>query len=265
MTEEKILEELNELVSKRGHERYILAKLKHVKYKEIGTENIQNLISCFKEKDAKNNKSWKMKISEVRQEWFTNSYENFMDFFNRSLTSDKFKEIKKEAKKTQIIIPNECNVESIGQIKDTSSIIRLKKSADEVSKDLMNLGVPENYWFVNMKLYLSYYHHIHSPISGVLKRAIPVDRKLGLFGKNSLWFLEFETEKKPVYLLLVGESAIQDFNFFVKKGDKIEIADKLGYFVWGSQTIILFDKESFDGELDIAKKNHYFLGKPIFK
>ena len=263
MTEEKILEELFELVSKRGHERYILGKLKHVKYKEIGEENINNIIQCFKEKDDKNNKNWRIKTKEVKQEWFTNGYENFMDFFNRSLTPEKFKEIKKQSLKSQIIIPNECNIESIGQIKDTSSIIRLKKSAQEVAQDLINLGVPENYWFINMKLYLSYYHNIHSPISGKLKRVIPVDRKLGLFGKNSLWFLEFETNKTPVFFLLVGESAIQDFNFYVKKGDQIEIADKLGYFVWGSQTILLFDKNSYEGEIKIAKKNHYFLGENI--
>jgi len=263
MNDEKILEELFKLVSIRANERYILSKLKYVKYKEIGTENIQNLIECFKSKDAKNNKFWRMKTSEVHQEWFINDYENFMDFFNRSIVPDKFKEIKKQAKKSQIIIPNECNIESIGQVKDTSSIIRLKKSTTQVAQDLKNLGVDENYWFVNMKLLVSYYHNIHSPISGKLKRAIPVDKKLGLFGKNTLWFLEFETEKKPVYMLLVGESAIQDFNFLVKKGDTIEIADKLGYFVWGSQTILLFDKESYESDIKISKRNHYFLGQPI--
>ena len=263
MNDQKILEELNALVSVSANERYILSKLKHLKYKEIGTENIHNLINCFKNKDAKNNKSWRMKTTDVSHEWFTNHYENFMDFFNRSLIPSKFNEIKKEAKKSQIIIPNECNIESIGQVKDTSSIIRLKKDAKTVAEDLKNLGVDENYTFVNMKLLVSYYHNIHSPISGKLKRAIPVDRKLGLFGKNTLWFLEFETDKKPVYLLLVGESAIQDFNFLVKKGDQIEIADKLGYFVWGSQTILLFDKDSYDGEILIEKRNHYFLGQKI--
>ena len=263
MIDEKILEEMNSIVAKRGNERYILAKLKHLKYKEIGAENITKLIDCFTSKDAKNNQSWRMKTREVSPDWFLNGYENFMDFFNRSLTPEKFNEIKKQAKKSQIIIPNECNIESIGQVKDTSSIIRLKKTATEVAQDLKNLGVPEDYWFVNMKLLVSYYHNIHSPISGKLKKAIPVDRKLGLFGKNTLWFLEFETEKKPVFMLLVGESAIQDFNFLVKKGDQIEIADKLGYFVWGSQTIVLFDKDSYEGDFKISRKNHYFLGQPI--
>lgn len=263
MTDEKILEEMNALVSKSANERYILSKLKHVKYKEIGEDNIKNLIQCFKTKDAKNNKGWRMKTSEVHPEWFVNGYENFMDFFNRSLTPEKFKEIKKNSKKHNLIIPNECNIESIGQVKDTSSIIRLKKTATEVAQDLKNLGVPEDYWFVNMKLLISYYHNIHCPVNGTLKRMIPVDKKLGLFGKNSLWFLEFETEKSPVYLLLVGESAIQDFNFLVKKRDKIEIADKLGYFVWGSQTILLFNKEDYEGDIKISKRNHYFLGQHI--
>lgn len=263
MNDEKILEELYDLVSKSANERYILSKLKHVKYKEIGTENIHNLINCFSAKDAKNNKSWRMKLSDVSPDWFTNHYDNFMDFFNRSIVPEKFKEIKNDAKKCQIIIPNECNIESIGTIKDTSSILRLKKDAKTVAEDLKNLGVDENYTFINMKLLVSYYHNIHSPISGKLKRAIPVSKKLGLFGKNTLWFLEFETDKSPVYLLLVGESAIQDFNFLVKKGDQIEIADKLGYFVWGSQTILLFNKDDYDGDILIQKRNHYFLGQKI--
>lgn len=264
MNDEKILEELNSLVSVRANERYILAKLKHLKYKEIGTENIKSLIECFKSKDAKNNNAWRMKTSEVPQEWFLNGYENFMDFFNRSLTQEKFKDIKKVAKKSQLIIPNECNIESIGQVQDTSTIIRLKKDATEVAQTLQKFGVPKDYWFVNMKLLVSYYHNIHAPVSGILRKVTPIDTKLGLFGKNTLWILEFETEKKPVFLLLVGESAIQDFNFLVKKGDQIEIADKLGYFVWGSQTILLFDKESYSGDIKIAKKHHYFLGQPIF-
>ena len=263
MTDEKILNELNALVEVKANERYILSKLKHLKYKEIGTENLNNLIECFKSKDAKNNKTWRIKTSEIQQEWFTNGYENFMDYFNRSLMPNKFKELKEKSKKYNLIIPNECNIESIGQVKNTSSIIRLKKTATEVAHDLKNLGVDENYWFINMKLLISYYHNIHSPVSGKLKRVIPVDKKLSLFGKNSLWFLEFETEKKPVYFLLIGESAIQDFNFYVKKGDQIEIADKLGYFVWGSQTILLFDKEDYPGDILISKKNHYFLGQPI--
>ena len=263
MYDEKIFEQLNELVSKKANERYILAKLKHLKYKEIGEENIQKLIECFKSKDQINNLMWRMKTTHVPQEWFTNNYENFMDYFNRSITQNKFKEIKKEVKKHQMIIPNECNIESIGTLKDTSSIIRLKKDSKTVREDFEKLGVDSNYTFINMKLLISYYHNIHSPITGILKKVVPIDKKLGLFGKNTLWFLEFETEKKPVYFLLIGESAIQDFNFYVKKGDKIEIADKLGYFVWGSQTILLFDKDSYEEEIKIQKKNHYFLGQPI--
>jgi phosphatidylserine decarboxylase len=263
MYDEKILEQLNELVSKKANERYILAKLKHLKYNEIGEENIKKLIECFKAKDQNNNKSWRIKTTNVSISWFYNNYENFMDFFNRSITQEKFKEIKKEAKKHQIIIPNECNIESIGTLKDTSSIIRLKKDSKSVAKDLQELGVNSNYIFVNMKLLISYYHNIHSPVTGKIKKIIPIDKKLSLFGKNTLWFLEFETIKKPVYFLLVGESAIQDFNFYVKKNDEIEIGDKLGYFVWGSQTILLFDKDSYEEEIKIQKKHHYFLGQPI--
>jgi phosphatidylserine decarboxylase len=260
---DKILEELNALVEKRGHEVYILSRLKHLKWDKLGKKNIQNLIECFTEKDAKTNKRLGIKTNPSQPEWFNGNYECFMDFFSRSLTEEKMNSIMDGIKKSQVIVPNECNIESIGSVGDTSSIIRLKKTAKDVASDLKELGVPENYTFVNMKLLVSYYHNIHAPVSGKIVRMIPVPRELNFFGKNALWILEFETKKDPVFLLLVGESAIQDFNFTVKEGQKVKMADKLGNFMWGSQTVLLFNKDSYPSEIQINKKNNYFLGQTI--
>ena len=82
---------------------------------------------------------------------------------------------------------------------------------------------------------------------------IPIEGDMNFFGKNSLWFLEIETNKKPVYFMLVGESSIQDFNFLVKKNDDIMISDDLGYFNWGSQTVMLFDEKSYDNPIEIEQ------------
>lgn len=258
------LEKLNEYVAKKANERYILSKVKTLRNEKIGEDNLYNLIKCLRWKDVNYNNQVKIKMSDVSMDIYDNQpYETYMQYFNRSIKNDVFNEIQKESLKHQIIVPNECNVESIGIINDPTSIVRLKKDAKSVVEDLNNLGVPLNYTFVNMKLFVSYYHNVHSPVSGKLVKIVEVDRNLGLFGKNTLWLLEFETDKKPVYFMLVGESTIQDFKFEVKVGDNITIADRLGMFMWGSQTILLFDKESYNGDILIGKKNHYFLGKPI--
>lgn len=261
---EKIIEELNKLVSERANERYILSKLKTLRYQKIGQENIDNLIECLRWKDVDYNQKNKIKMSEVSMTWYDDQpYETYIEYFNRYLKKDFFAQIKYESLNHRIIIPNECTVESIGELKDTSSIIRLKKNSKETLQDLKDLGVNENYSFINMKLFVSYYHHVHSPVAGKIVRMIPIEGKNNIFGKNTLWFLEFQTDKNPVYMLIVGESAIQDFNFLAKKNMFIDIADELGYFAWGSQTIILFDKNDYPGDYQIKKKNHYFLGQQI--
>lgn len=264
MTDEKILRELNKLVAAKANERYILAKLKTLRYQKIGKDNLKKLIDCFCWKDTYYNELAKVKICKTSMQWYEGQpYETFVEFFSRWLKREKLASIKKAAARHQIIIPNECYVESVGQLDDTSSIVRLKKGSSSVKDDLKNLGVGENYTFVNMKLLLGYYHHVHSPVSGKLKRIMPIEGKSNFFGKNTVWFLEWQTKKKPVYLLLVGESAVQDFNFLVKKNDGVKIADDLGYFVWGSQTVLLFDKNSYREDVLIQKNNHYFLGQPV--
>lgn len=266
MIDKTQLKELNKLIAVRGNERYILSKLKTMRYLPIGKQNLKNLIDCLRWKDVHHNVDEKIPMTEVSMEWFTGRpYETYIEYFNRWLKKEKLAEIKRRAASCKVILPNECHVESVGQIKDTNSIIRLKKEASEVAKDLMELGVGADYSFVNMKLYVSYYHHIHAPVSGRIKRMLPIEGKSNFFGKNTLWFLEFETKKKPVYQLLVGESAIQDFNFLVKKNDYVKIGDDMGYFAWGSQTVLLFDKGAYQGDILIAPQHHYFLGQPVIK
>ena len=115
-----------------------------------------------------------------------------------------------------------------------------------------------------MKLLVSYYHRIHSPVNGIIKKLTPIEGKEDFFGKNSLWIVEIETEKSSVYFLLVGESDIQDFDFLVEKGDKVDIFDEIGFFNWGSQTVILYNPKDFEDIL-IKEKTTYFVGDGIFK
>ena len=260
----KILNELMSLVRDRANERYILSKLKTLRYQEIGEDNIRELYDCLQWKDVDYFKKKRVNMSEVSMDWYDGApYQTYIDYFNRWLTEKKLAEIKENSKSCEIILPNECMVESVGLVSDTSSIIRLKKSAKDVASDLKSFGVPENYAFVNMKLFVSFYHHIHCPVNGKIRRAIPIEGDSNFFGNNTLWFVEFETDKSPVFMLIIGESAIQDFNFMVRKGQSLEKGDNLGYFAWGSHTVLLYNPDDYSGELGVQRKNHYFFGQRI--
>jgi hypothetical protein len=48
---------------------------------------------------------------------------------------------------------------------------------------------------------------------------IPIEGDDDFFGKNTLWIVGFESDefKHPVYIMLVGESDIQDFDFLKER------------------------------------------------
>lgn len=234
----------------------IMSILYKYRNKEIGNK-LWKIINKFKI-----NKDWG-KYS-TPDDWFEDKeYKTFMQYFKRKLSKEKIEEIKSQ--KNKMSLPSECNIESIGKISDTSSIIRLKKSADNVIEDLKNIGVKnvDNLSFINMKLLKVYYHRVHSPISGKIKDIIEVPPDDNFFGENNLWIVEISTkESGSVYMILVGELSIQDFNFAIKKGDNIDMFQEVGNFNWASQVILLYDKNKFD-DIKIKSGNKYFIGEPI--
>lgn len=234
----------------------IMSILYKYRNKEIGNK-LWKIINKFKI-----NKDWG-KYS-TPDDWFEDKeYKTFMQYFKRKLSKEKIEEIKSQ--KNKMSLPSECNIESIGKISDTSSIIRLKKSADNVIEDLKNIGVKnvDNLSFINMKLLKVYYHRVHSPISGKIKDIIEVSPDDNFFGENNLWIVEISTkESGSVYMILVGELSIQDFNFAIKKGDNIDMFQEVGNFNWASQVILLYDKNKFD-DIKIKSGNKYFIGEPI--
>jgi len=256
------IKRLEKLIDENAGERQILAALKDLRYKKIGKGPLNKLIDHFSKSDY----DWipKKYRMEIDEKWFIGEpYETFMDFFSRKLSKKKKEEIIDNIN-SPIIIPNCCYVEAFGKFKDKDPILRLKKDFTEVEKDLkdFDINIP-HYSFIDMKLLVSYYHRIHSPVNGKLVNMYPVEGNEDFFGKNSLWILEFETKKSPVYFLLVGESTIQDFDFLVEKKDVINIFDELGFFNWGSQTVILYNDKDF-GDILLQPKKQYFAGDNIF-
>ena len=235
----------------------IMSILYKHRHKEIGTK-LQKIINKFKFND-------KWGQYSTPDNWFVNKkYKTFMEYFKRKLSKDKFTEIKSQ--KNILSLPCECNVESVAKISDTSSIIRLKKSANRVVEDLKNIGLKnvDNLSFINMKLLKVYYHRVHSPISGKIKNIIEVAPDDNFFGDNNLWIVEIFTKNfGSGYLMIVGELTIQDFTFRVKTGDNIEMFEEVGNFNWASQVILLFDENKFD-KIKIQSEKKYFIGHGIY-
>jgi phosphatidylserine decarboxylase len=194
-------------------------------------------------------------------------FNTFMEFFTRRLSVEKDKEITSRAKSQfSMVLPAESDVESIGRMGDTSSIVRLKKPGAEVKQDLLSIGIDASQMdFVNMKLQKAYYHRIHSPVTGTIEKLVPVSKSDIMFGENSLWAVDIDTEKHGhVVMLLVGELSIQDFKFYKNEGDHVDIFEQIGRFDWGSQVVMLYEHGMFPGEILVETGCTYFVGDGIF-
>lgn len=118
----------------------------------------------------------------------TVSYKSFMDYFMRKLSDEKWKGIQENVLNYSMVLPCECDIESIGTVDEgTDKIIRLKEEADVIN-DLRSVGINTmGMDFINMKLRKCYYHRIHSPIDGNIVSVIPAHKSAPLFGNNTLW------------------------------------------------------------------------------
>ena len=255
--------------------------IKHLDY-----EIIMDLLYKFRNKDI-GDKLWKIvdrfesedpKGYSTPKDWFEDKdYKTFMQYFKRKISSDKWKEIT-ENEDNIMSIPCECDVHSIGDFKDVKTflgpynstgqkeIMSLKKPTRHITEDLKDVGIKDidKLSFINMELLKLFYHRVHSPISGKIKRIIEVKPEDSFFDENNLWIVDIETkENGNVYLMLVGELSIQDFSFRVKKGDTVNMYDEIGNFNWASQVIIIYDKKKFDKNFAKTGKR-YFVGDRIF-
>lgn len=248
-------------------ENDVLATLSPYRNDNIG----ENLLKSLTDTIIKNDMIWKPQVGhpEPFSSYEKNNFNTFIEFFTRKLSNKVFFKLKKESKECQLISPNECCIESIGKVaNDLSTIFNLKKPTKDFLKNLndqydLNL---KGYNFINMELLLSYYHKVHSPISGKIKNIITIKSPNKYFGNNMIWIVEFDTEKHgKVFLFLVGQSVVEDFEFKKHIGDTVEIFDEIGGFMWGSQTLIFYNDEFFDGEKpELSVDKHVFVGKKIF-
>lgn len=252
-------EQLDEIIESKGNLTKLFGVLKPRCREPIGQDRLVRLQEYFKHKDK--GLSCASKIMMQSEDCYEGPYTSYQDWFTRSVSADVLSHLKKEAFGSTAVMPNECVIESIGLVGDTSSILRLKKPAPTALQDLVSLGVPSSYSFVNMKLLTSHYHHIHSPISGRVMRSTPIHAEYPLFGRASLNFVEIKNSEQRAFLLIIGEAVVQDFDYAVKVGDNVNMLDPLGNFSWGSQVVMLIPGQTRD--FKVKPKEYAFVGKRI--
>lgn len=203
-------------------------------------------------------------LSFYKKQKFT----SFMEYFTRELSDENKNSIKEKYRDFPLIMMSESDMESHGNISDTSKIISLKKPSEDVISTMkrLNCNLSPSYNFINTKLLITYYHRIHSPASGKIEKIIPVSKENNFFGKNSLNIVWLKTSFGNIYLLLVGESKIQDFEFYIKEGENVSSFQELGNFSWGSQTVLFYDGNNFGKKLRQLKEgDHLFVGDPLLE
>jgi len=229
-------------------------------------------------------------------EWFEKKdYKTFMQFFKRKLSKEKLLNINKNIYNNIFSFPCECviesqdrfntslNYEKFGSYKIFTAInkrsekkifdnapllLKLKKPVQDIRNDLKRVGINniDDLSFINMKLLKVFYHRIHAPIDCKVKNIIEISPENNLFGDNNLWIVELNNKiYGTVFMLIVGELTVQDFQFKINIGDNLKMFDEIGNFNWGSQIVLIYDQEKFKNNFSNIRINgKYFIGDKIF-
>ena len=204
-------------------------------------------------------------------------YYSFNEFFTREITIESIKD-----KQTSGLIfsPAEGMISQIGEIRD-ENLIQAKAHSYSLA-ELSGLDI-EPYAggsFLTIYLSPSNYHRVHLPISATLKKTVSIPGALysvntatersipNLFCKNERLVCQFESERGPILVILVGALIVASIemdwegpaspyltqevtNYSLHYTDRSEI----GKFLLGSTVICCFPPNHFslDQSLSVGK------------
>lgn len=204
-------------------------------------------------------------------------YNSFNEFFTREITIESIKD-----KQTSGLIfsPAEGMISQIGEIRD-EKLIQAKGHSYSLA-ELSGLDI-EPYAggsFITIYLSPSNYHRVHLPISATLKKTVSIPGALysvntatersipNLFCKNERLVCQFESERGPILVILVGALIVASIemdwegpaspyltqevtNYSLHYTDRSEI----GKFLLGSTVICCFPPNHFslDQSLSVGK------------
>ena len=253
------MRELIDFALQNGNLTKMFSLLKPLVKTPLSNNEIEILANYFRHKDV--GLCGNAKLTHQPESNYCGNYQNYIDWFTRSLRQPLLAELCNRAQQNKITMPVECVIESVGYVGNPSSIIRLKKPADYVNQELIGEGIPPSHIFVNMKLLTSHYHFVHSPCDGIVKRIMPVPAERQIFGKASLTYVVINTPHGDVALMIVGEAVVQDFDLKIKVGQAIKTLDPIGNFCWGSQVVMLFPAKIPD--VRVNKRTYYYVGDTV--
>ena len=204
-------------------------------------------------------------------------YNSFNEFFTREITIES---IKDNQKSSLIFSPAEGMISQIGEIRD-EKLIQAKGHSYSLA-ELSGLDI-EPYAggsFITIYLSPSNYHRVHLPISATLKKTVSIPGALysvntatersipNLFCKNERLVCQFESERGPILVILVGALIVASIemdwegpaspyltqevtNYSLHYTDRSEI----GKFLLGSTVICCFPPNHFslDQNLSVGK------------
>ena len=204
-------------------------------------------------------------------------YNSFNEFFTREITIESMRD-----KQTSGLIfsPAEGKISQIGEIRD-DKLIQAKGHSYSLA-ELSGLDI-EPYVggsFISIYLSPSNYHRVHLPISATLKKTVSIPGALfsvnaatersipNLFCKNERLVCQFESERGPILVILVGALIVASIemdwegpespylaqevtNYNLQFTDRSEI----GKFLLGSTVICCFPPNHFslDQSLSVGK------------
>ena len=159
-------------------------------------------------------------------------YATFDEWFLRKLTPKTLETCLIKASLADLCSPVQGTVRMMAP----SGEITLKKSV--IGADIL-LDLMDGNDLLQISLFKTDYHRIHSPVDGVLSGVVSIDKD-GLFpGSDAMVVLEIESPTGIVKMMCIGEWSVQTFITTAKIGSSVLKMDELGYFYFGSQVIIV--------------------------
>ena len=204
-------------------------------------------------------------------------YNSFNEFFTREITIESIKD-----KQTSGLIfsPAEGMISQIGEIRDEKLIQAKGHSYSLAELSGLDIKPYAGGSFITIYLSPSNYHRVHLPISATLKKTVSIPGALysvntatersipNLFCKNERLVCQFESERGPILVILVGALIVASIemdwegpaspyltqevtNYSLHYTDRSEI----GKFLLGSTVICCFPPNHFslDQSLSVGK------------
>ncbi len=190
-----------------------------------------------------------------REAFSPTSYATFEDWFLRELSGYTRAQCEKKSVLADVCSPVQGTVRKNVPVGEMT----LKKSVVDVDQ---LLGLLQGEELVQISLQKTDYHHVHSPVDGQVLEVLMLEKD-GLFpGSESMAIIEIQSEVGVVKVMAIGEWTVQTFVPDVVAGQMVSKLDKLGYFYFGSQVIVVLPAH-LEIIVNLEGKERVFPGDPL--